>query len=188
MLARAAGRPILRAENFNPLPPGQAAPAAYNGALASRFQSARTLLSGLRSTKSCEALMPGKRPGMRLLARIVNPLTFQPEHKIAGFLSEPFVITTNRAKGRGEGTLLRTAPVQRLPGVGTETARKLRDFAALKSLLPTQAPTPEAQELEARVGDAVETVRRPPDGSSPAPAPARAGPRRARARACRWAT
>lgn len=141
------------------MPPGQQAPAAYHGALITRFQSVRTPLSGLRSTKSCEALMPGKRPGMRLLARIVSPLTLQPEHKIAGFLSEPFVITTNRAKGRGEGTLLRTAPVQRLPGVGTETARKLRDFSSLRSLLPTQAPSPETAELEARVGDSVETVR-----------------------------
>jgi hypothetical protein len=133
-LLRHAGFPILSINHFTPLPANQG-PEAYRGAITMRFQGNATFLSVLRSGKSCEALMPGKRPGMRLLARVINPLTYEPEHKIAGFLSEPFVVTTNRAKGRAHGTLVRTEPVQRLPGVGTETARKLLDFGQLRNSL-----------------------------------------------------
>jgi hypothetical protein len=105
--------------------------------------------------------MPGKRPGVRLLARVVSPLNFQPDPLVMGFLSEPFVITTNRAKGRGEGTLVQTAPVQRLPGVGTETARKLKDFPQLRALLHSTKPPVDEKEAVAALMtlDSVETVR-----------------------------
>lgn len=132
----------------------------YRTALTQHFRSARTPLTGLRSAKSCEALMPGKRPGVRLLARVVCPLNFQPDPLVMGFLSEPFVITTNRAKGRGEGTLVQTAPVQRLPGVGTETARKLKDFPQLRALLHSAKPSGLAEGAVAGLMDldTVETV------------------------------
>ena len=105
--------------------------------------------------------MPGKRPGIRILARVVSPINFQPNHTVGAFLSESFVVTTNRAKGRGEGTLVQTAHVNRLPGVGTETARKLKDFPSLRTLLHSAVATPEAQKLASELMDidSVETVR-----------------------------
>jgi hypothetical protein len=136
-----AGRPLLLADGMQPIP-SDAEPdgVPYRGALSARLQAATVPCVNLKVRFSCEALMPGKRPGIRFLVRLIHPQTFRTDARVAGVLSEAIVVTTNRAKGRGEGTaLLQVRVVQKLPGVGTETARKLAQFDDWKHLLHTSA-------------------------------------------------
>ena len=81
-------------------------PSTYRGALHARLQAPSAPFVNLKVRVSCEALMPGKRPGIRFLVRVLSPQTFQADPRVAGALSEVIVVTTNRAKGRGEGSAL----------------------------------------------------------------------------------
>lgn len=133
-----AGRPLLVADQMMMIPLDVSGETAYRGAITMPMQVATRPFSQLKVRISSEALMPGKRPGMRFLVRLVHPRTYMADPRVSGVLSEVIVVTTNRAKGRGEGTaLLQVKGVQKLPGVGTETARKLLQFEEWKALLNT---------------------------------------------------
>lgn len=135
-----AGRPLLLADGMQPIVGDGDEGQQYRGALSAPLHTAAAPFVNLKVRVSCEALMPGKRPGMRFLVRIVNAQTLAPDPRVGGALSEAIVVTTNRAKGRGEGSaLLQVKPVQKLPGVGTETARKLAQFDEWKHLLHSSA-------------------------------------------------
>ena len=112
----------------------------YRGCLSMPLSAAARPFSNLKINVSCEALLPGRRPAMRLLVRIVRKTLRGPEAepRVAGAISEPILVTTNRAKGRGDGVNTRD-PVSRLPGIGTETARKLASFDEWKAQMSNPA-------------------------------------------------
>jgi hypothetical protein len=131
-----AGRPLLLADGMQPIPMDVGADTPYRAALSAPLQASIAPFVNLKVRVSCEALMPGKRPGIRFLVRVIHPGSYRADTRVAGILSEVIIVTTNRAKGRGEGAaLLQIKGVQKLPGVGTETARKLAQFDDWKHLL-----------------------------------------------------
>jgi hypothetical protein len=87
----------------------------------------------LKLRHSCEALMPGKKPTVRLMFYLADPRgspAFSEVPHVSGVISEEFLVTTCRAKGRGDGgSLLYNTKVSYLPGVGQETERKLANLA-----------------------------------------------------------
>ena len=95
--------------------------------------SASYTFKNLKLRHSCEALMPGKKPTVRLMFVLADPRgnpAFAEVPQVTGVVSEEFLVTTCRAKGRGDGgALLYNTKVSFLPGVGQETERKLANLA-----------------------------------------------------------
>jgi hypothetical protein len=95
--------------------------------------SASYTFKNLKLRHSCEALMPGKKPTVRLMFVMADPRGAPPYSQcpdVVGVISEEFLVTTCRAKGRGDGgALLYSTKVGFLPGVGQETERKLANLA-----------------------------------------------------------
>jgi hypothetical protein len=129
------------AEDMLPIGASVGAHEPYVGAPVAELTSCSFEIRNLKVRASSESLMPGKRPAMRLLFRVVDPdRGYAPLHGVSGIVSSPFVVTTTRAKGGGEGNLLHTAHVSKLPRVGPETTKKLAELSTrapgLESSLP----------------------------------------------------
>jgi hypothetical protein len=105
-------------------PPPDTIFVTVNGAASYSFKN-------LKLRHSCEALMPGKKPTVRLMFILADPRGgFSEVPVVSGVISEEFLVTTCRAKGRGDGgALLYNTKVSFLPGVGQETERKLANLS-----------------------------------------------------------
>lgn len=90
----------------------------------------QAMLPDLKVTDSSEALLTGRAPPFRLLARVVQRGGY-PFPGIAPVLSEPFVVATARVKGAAKTDIPHVDDhVSKLEGLGIQTQRKLEDIAA----------------------------------------------------------
>lgn len=92
--------------------------------------SGQAMLPDLKVTDSSEALLTGRAPPFRLLARVVQRggITLP---GIAPVLSEPFVVATARVRGAAKVEIPHVDDsVSKLEGLGVQTQKKLEDIAA----------------------------------------------------------
>lgn len=92
--------------------------------------SGQAMLPDLKVTDSSEALLTGRAPPFRLLARVVQRGGI-PLPGIAPVLSEPFVVATARVRGAAKVEIPHVDDsVSKLEGLGVQTQKKLEDIAA----------------------------------------------------------
>ena len=92
--------------------------------------SGQAMLPDLKVTDSSEALLTGRAPPFRLLARLVQRGGI-PLPGIAPVLSEPFVVATARVRGAAKAEIPHVDDsVSKLEGLGVQTQKKLEDIAA----------------------------------------------------------
>lgn len=92
--------------------------------------SGQAMLPDLKVTDSSEALLTGRAPPFRLLARVVQRGGI-PLPGIAPVLSEPFVVATARVRGATKAEIPHVDDsVSKLEGLGIQTQKKLEDIAA----------------------------------------------------------
>lgn len=92
--------------------------------------SGQAMLPDLKVTDSSEALLTGRAPPFRLLARVVQRGGI-PFPGIAPVLSEPFVVATARVKGAAKAEIPHVDDhVSKVEGLGVQTQKKLEDIAA----------------------------------------------------------
>jgi hypothetical protein len=87
------------------------------------------MLPDLKVTDSSEALLTGRAPPFRLLARAVRR-GGEPLPGVSPVLSEPFVVATARVKGAAKAEIPHVDDsVSKIEGLGVQTQRKLEDIA-----------------------------------------------------------
>ncbi|KAI8114346.1 hypothetical protein M9434_002472 [Picochlorum sp. BPE23] len=92
--------------------------------------SGQAMLPDLKVTDSSEALLTGRAPPFRLLARVVQRGGI-PLPGIAPVLSEPFVVATARVRGAAKAEIPHVDDsVSKLEGLGVQTQKKLEDIGA----------------------------------------------------------
>jgi hypothetical protein len=90
----------------------------------------QAMLPDLKVTDSSEALLTGRAPPFRLLARAVRR-GGAPLLGVAPVLSEPFVVATARVKGAVKAEIPHVDDhISKLEGLGVQTQKKLEDIAA----------------------------------------------------------
>ena len=90
----------------------------------------QAMLPDLKVTDSSEALLAGRAPPFRLLARVVHR-GGMPVAGIGPVLSEPFVVATARVKGAAKVEIPHIDDhISKLEGLGVQTQKKLEDIAA----------------------------------------------------------
>jgi hypothetical protein len=92
--------------------------------------SGQAMLPDLKVTDSSEALLTGRAPPFRLLARVVQRGGI-PLPGITPVLSEPFVVATARVRGAAKAEIPHVDDsVSKLEGLGIQTQKKLEDIQA----------------------------------------------------------
>jgi len=90
----------------------------------------QAMLPDLKVTDSSEALLTGRAPPFRLLARVVQRGGL-PFPGVAPVLSEPFVVATARVKGAAKAEIPHIEDnIGKLEGLGVQTQKKLEDITA----------------------------------------------------------
>lgn len=122
LLVNKAGQPLLAH--------GRSGAYSEENAVMVPLIAGQAMLPDLKVTDSSEALLTGRAPPFRLLARVVQRGGL-PLPGVAPVLSEPFVVATARVKGAAKAEIPHVDDnVGKLEGLGVQTQKKLEDIAA----------------------------------------------------------
>lgn len=93
----------------------------------------QAMLPDLKVTDSSEALLAGRAPPFRLLARVIHR-GGMPVAGIGPVLSEPFVVATARVKGAAKAEIPHIDDhISKLEGLGVQTQKKLENISSAAS-------------------------------------------------------
>ncbi len=122
LLVNKAGHPLLAH--------GRSGSYSEENAVVVPMIAGQAMLPDLKVTDSSEALLTGRAPPFRLLARVVQRGGL-PFPGIAPVLSEPFVVATARVKGAAKAEIPHIDDnIGKLEGLGVQTQKKLEDITA----------------------------------------------------------
>jgi hypothetical protein len=122
LLVNKAGHPLLAH--------GRSGSYSEENAVVVPMIAGQAMLPDLKVTDSSEALLTGRAPPFRLLARLVQRGGL-PFPGIAPVLSEPFVVATARVKGAAKAEIPHINDnIGKLEGLGVQTQKKLEDITA----------------------------------------------------------
>jgi hypothetical protein len=122
LLVNKAGHPLLAH--------GRSGAYSEESAVVVPMIAGQAMLPDLKVTDSSEALLTGRAPPFRLLARVVQRGGL-PFPGVAPVLSEPFVVATARVKGAAKAEIPHIDDnIGKLEGLGVQTQKKLEDISA----------------------------------------------------------
>ncbi|KAL4539615.1 hypothetical protein Ndes2437B_g02021 [Nannochloris sp. 'desiccata'] len=122
LLVNKAGHPLLAH--------GRSGAYSEESAVVVPMIAGQAMLPDLKVTDSSEALLTGRAPPFRLLARVVQRGGL-PFPGVAPVLSEPFVVATARVKGAAKAEIPHIDDnIGKLEGLGVQTQKKLEDITA----------------------------------------------------------
>lgn len=122
LLLNKGGQPLLAH--------GRSGSYAPDGRVLVPIIAGQAMLPDLKVTDSSEALLTGRAPPFRLLARVVLRGGIAVTG-VAPVLSEPFVVATARVKGAAKAEIPHVNDhISKVEGLGIQTQKKLEDIAA----------------------------------------------------------